>query len=107
MFFTVYYTQQQDSDYCLFKWHWEPGKRAFKIPLSRNWISKGRIFRIDPNTGGSAANAPEAKPDFMINNKNATASTRWYPDLYCFDLNQELELCHYEFQYSSLKENKI
>ena len=76
---------QTNTDYYLFKWHWEPNEKAFKILLPQDWISEGGIFRIDPNTGGGAANALEAKLDFIVNNKQGTASVHWYPDLYYFD----------------------
>ena len=77
---------QTNSDYYLFKWNQEPNEKAFKILLPQNWVSKGGIFRIDPNAGGGAANALEAKLDFTVqNNEAGTASVRWYPDLFYFD----------------------
>ena len=75
-----------NGEYFLFKWHWESNEKAFKILLPDGWITEGGIYRINPNTGGGAANALEAKLDYIIkNNNDATAMMRWYPDMFYFD----------------------
>jgi hypothetical protein len=74
------------SDYHVFHWQWEPKEKAFRVLIPQDWITDGGIFRIDPNTGGGAANAIEAKLDFTIKKDNkGTVMTRWFPDMYYFD----------------------
>ena len=97
----VRFNGQTNVYYYLFKWHWEPNEKAFKILLPQNWISKGGIFRIDPNTGGGAANALDAKLDFIVNNKLKTASVRWSPDLFYFIPGGKLN--HFEYKRPSKK----
>ena len=72
--------------YYVFNWQWEPREKAFKVLIPQDWKIEGGIFRIDPNTGGGAANAIEAKLDFIIK-KDATGSvmTHWFPDMFYFD----------------------
>jgi hypothetical protein len=73
-------------DYHVFRWQWEPKERAFRVLIPKGWTTDGGIFRIDPNTGGGAANAIEAKLDFTITkDSKGTVMTRWFPDMYYFD----------------------
>lgn len=77
---------QQSADYYLFKWVNEPNEKAFKILLPQKWITDGGIFRINPTSGGGAANALEAKLDFsMKSDAEGTVIMRWYPDMFYFD----------------------
>lgn len=77
---------QQNTDYYLFKWFTEPNEKSFKILLPLNWISEGGIFRINPGSGGGAANTLEAKLDFSVKIDNeGTAMLRWYPEMFYFD----------------------
>jgi hypothetical protein len=77
---------QPQNNYRVFKWQWEPNEKSFKILVPDKWMTEGGVFRINPTTGGGAANALEAKLDFSIkNDKEGTALMRWYPDMYYFD----------------------
>lgn len=85
-YFLVCFPGQPQNNYRIFKWYWEPNEKAFKILLPQNWITEGGIFRINPTAGGGAANALEAKLDFIIKSDNdGTALMRWYPDMFYFD----------------------
>lgn len=84
--FYICASAQQNAEYYLFKWKWEPNEKAFKILLPQNWETEGGIFRIDPTAGGGAANALEAKLDFVMkSDKAGAAMMRWYPDMFYFD----------------------
>lgn len=85
-YFLAGFPDQPQNNYRIFKWQWEPNEKAFKILLPQNWISEGGIFRINPTSGGGAANALEAKLDFSIkSDEEGTALIRWYPDIFYFD----------------------
>lgn len=83
---SIVFPQTTPAEYYVFQWQWEPKEKAFRVLIPKDWQTQGGIFRIDPNAGGGAANAIEAKLDFIIkNDKAGTVMTRWFPDMYYFD----------------------
>jgi hypothetical protein len=77
---------EMQKGYHLFKWHWEPNEKAFKVLIPDKWVTEGGIFRINPVTGGGAGNAIEAKLDFTVKSDvRGQVMMRWFPDMFYFD----------------------
>ncbi len=79
--------KRADAEYHVFKWQWEPNEKSFKVLIPEDWIVEGGIRRIDPTAGGGAANAIEAKLDFIMKkDAQGTVMMHWYPDMFYFDM---------------------
>jgi len=65
----------------------EPVEKAFTILKPKGWTVEGGIVRWDPVATGGAANAIEAKIDFILKrNPEGTVKIHWLPDIYFADL---------------------
>ena len=75
------------TEYHVFQWQWEPKEKSFRVLMPQGWNVEGGMNRIDPTAAGGAANAIEAKLDFVMK-KDAvgTVMMHWYPDTYYFDM---------------------
>ena len=66
----------------------EPNENAFSFLLPQNWTVSGGITRVDPNSGGGAANAIEAKLYLKLSSPDNKASIAWLPDTRFFDMRR-------------------
>ncbi len=65
----------------------EPVEKAFTILKPKGWLVEGGIVRWDPVASGGAANAIEAKIDFILKkNPEGTVKIHWLPDIYFADM---------------------